>query len=1016
MSSGEARARVDPARLKELLAGEYGLEGRLEDLPGDRDRNYLLSTSEERFVVKVSSPLDPLPILEFEAGMIRLLSEQTEGLVPGITPAAVGELLVPWEDGETFVRVVRHREGVILAKVAPRPPELLADVGRRVAQLVSALGAVPDHPPARFDFDWALGNAGLVMDRALPLLAGEKRALLDRVRDAFDRMAPRFLSLGSQMIHGDLNDHNILVSQGRAGLAVSGIIDLGDAHSAPRVFDLGIAVAYSIFDTDDPLTAAVALVEGFHREQPLLEAELDVVMALARARLGQSVAMARLRREKGEVDEYHLVSESSAWKMIAYLDKVEDVVATGMLRAACGLEPVPAGAPLRSWLKRKAPRPVVGIGDWSEVGVLDLSVGSWLVDSRETDDAGAFSHKLERRLREKGWKYAIGRYLEPRAFYATEAFRGREGDPRERRTVHLGLDIFAPAGTSIHAPLDSTVACIRDNSARLDYGPTVVLEHEGPHGPFWTLYGHLDAAALHLEPGAVLRTGDEFAALGAPPENGDWPPHLHMQVIADRLGCEGDFPGVALPREEAVWASLSPDPNLLLGMPFETMFRHETDLHERRRRVLGGNLSLSYSRPLRMERGRGAYLYDARGREYLDCVNNPAHVGHEHPVVVEAGRRQMAVLNTNTRYLHPLVVEYAERLTAELPEPLSVCWMVNSGSEANELALRMARAATGKRGVVTLEGGYHGNTTTLIELSHYKSPRTVGRDPAGPVRAAPLPDTYRGLYRSDDSARLYAQGVAAAIRELEATSHGASAFLVESVMSCGGQIVLPDGYLDLAFRAARETGALCIADEVQVGFGRVGSHTWGFEAAGAVPDIVTLGKPMGNGHPIGAVVTTPAIAERFAGEMEYFSTFGGNPVSSAIGLAVLDVMEAEDLQHHAWEVGEHLKAGLRELASRHEGIGDVRGLGLFLGIEFVLTAEGREPDRAGARTVVEHVRRRGVLLSTDGPDDNVIKIKPPLVFSRADADRVVEEVDRVLEWRRVPQPGPLPPARFGRVP
>ena len=1018
------RPEVDTGRLAELLEECFGLTGVLSDLPGDRDRNFLLAQPNgERCVVKVSSPSDSPSVLRFEAKLVEWLNDRTRGLVPGMVPSLGGELLVPWADqaadtlprttqeagaagtaaetgtaetGGSFVRVVKHVGGLVLADLRTRPPELLADLGRKVAQLSSALGSVPEHPPARFGFEWALGNAEAVMERAHPLLGPDEQRLLERIRSSFDRMAPRFLSLGSQMIHGDINDHNVLVSGGDD--EITGIIDLGDAHSAPRVFDLAIAIAYAVSQTDDPLTAAAQATAGFHGVQPLLESEIDVLVVLARARLGQSVSMSRLRRESGPVDDYHLVSERPAWETIRRLDSVPDAVATGMLREACGLEPVARSAHLREWLSEQPPAPVVHIPSWDEAGVLDLGVGSTLLTGRDTDDTVEFTRRLDEHSRQRGWRVALGRYMEPRAIYTAEAFAADDGDPMERRTVHLGIDFFAKEGTPVFSPFRARVAGVSNNSARLDYGPTVVLEHESPAGPFWTLFGHLAEDALDLRTGVELEAGESFASIGPYPVNGDWPPHLHFQIIVDRLGLEGDFPGVATPRQAAVWGSLSPDPNLVLGLPLETTFREALDLRERRGRSLGGNLSLSYKETIHIVRGRGAHLYDLWGREYLDCVNNPAHVGHEHPAVVRAGQRQMAVLNTNTRYLHERVIEYAERLISILPEPLAVCYFVNSGSEANELALRMARSWTGHLGVAVLEGGYHGHTTSLIELSHYKKPRHVGRDPNAPVRAASMPDGYRGRYRRGDPrcAERFAESVATAVGELSESGHGAAAFLAESVMSCGGQIEFPDGYLAMAYRAAREVGAVCIADEVQVGFGRLGSHAWGFEAAGAVPDIVTLGKPMGNGHPIGAVVTTAEIAERFSSEMEFFSTFGGNPVSAAIGLAVLDVIEDEDLQHNALEVGAHLKQGLCELAGRFEAIGDVRGRGLFLGIDLVRDPDQREPDRLLAEKIVNVVKQRGVLLSTDGPDGNVIKIKPPMVFSRSNADRVVEEVGRAL--------------------
>jgi 4-aminobutyrate aminotransferase-like enzyme len=417
-----------------------------------------------------------------------------------------------------------------------------------------------------------------------------------------------------------------------------------------------------------------------------------------------------------------------------------------------------------------------------------------------------------------------------------------------------------------------------------------------------------------------------------------------------------------------------------------------------RRARLGPSLSLAYRTPLHIVRGEGAYLYDADGRSYLDCVNNVAHVGHAHPRVAEAGIAQMRLLNTNTRYLHEYVVRYAERLTALLPDHLEVCFFTNSGSEANELALRLARASTGRPDVATVDVAYHGNTQRLVEISPYKFDGPGGAGRRDDVHVVPLPDAYRGRHRGDGSA--IADAYLADSREIlaiaAATGRAPGALIAEAIPGTAGQVVPPAGWLAGLFEASREVGAVPIADEVQVGFGRVGSAVWAFDAQGARPDIVTMGKPIGNGHPLGAVVTTRAIADAFANGMEYFNTFGGNPVAAAIGLAVLDVIAAEGLQEHARVTGERLLAGLRQIAERHEPIGDVRGAGLFVGFELVRDRTTRDPDADLASELVNRAAERGVLLSTDGLEHNVIKIKPPLVFADADADHLVEAVDTIL--------------------
>jgi len=416
----------------------------------------------------------------------------------------------------------------------------------------------------------------------------------------------------------------------------------------------------------------------------------------------------------------------------------------------------------------------------------------------------------------------------------------------------------------------------------------------------------------------------------------------------------------------------------------------------RRRQLLGHNLNIAYQNPIKIVRGSMQYLYDEEGREYLDAYNNVAHVGHCHPRVVQAGQQQMAVVNTNTRYLSDLINEYAANLTATLPERLNVCFFVNSGSEANELALRLARAHTRSKDLIVLDHAYHGNTNTLIEISPYKHNGPGGQGAPSWVHTVPLPDLYRGLYKSGDveAAEKYAQHVNEVVAQVGA-GH-LCGFIAESMPSVGGQIFLPEDYLKKVHSLVRSAGGVCIADEVQTGYGRIGKHFWGFEKYNVVPDIVVLGKPIGNGHPIGAVITTREIADSFNNGMEFFSTFGGNNVSCAIGIAVLETVLEEKLQKHAESVGSHMLQQLRELMTRFKLIGDVRGSGLFFGVELVRDRNTQEPATEEAASVVNQMREEGILLGTDGPFHNVLKIRPPMPFTDSDGDRLVETMAGIL--------------------
>src|SRR3954471_7597120 len=409
-----------------------------------------------------------------------------------------------------------------------------------------------------------------------------------------------------------------------------------------------------------------------------------------------------------------------------------------------------------------------------------------------------------------------------------------------------------------------------------------------------------------------------------------------------------------------------------------------------RQRVIGRNLSIAYRHPVKIVRGWMQYLYDDRGRQYLDAYNNVPHVGHSHPRVVRAATEQMLVLNTNTRYLHDKLAMFAERLVSTLPSPLRICYFVNSGSEANELALRLARAHTRRRDVVVLDAAYHGNTTTLVDISPYKFNGPGGEGAQPWVHVLPLPDTYRGKYRRDDprAGEKYA--------EFARFVTNPGAFIAESAPSVGGQIILPDRYLASVYAIVRGAGGVCIADEVQTAYGRMGTHFYAFEAQRVIPDIVVLGKPIGNGYPLGAVVTTEEIATSFDNGMEFFSTFGGSTVSCAVGLAVLDVVQEEGLQEHAAAVGAALRDDLSALAARHHLIGDVRGSGLFIGVELVKNRETLDPSSAEAAEVSNQMRERGILLGTEGPFANVIKIRPPMPFTVEDAEHLAATMTDVL--------------------
>ena len=429
------------------------------------------------------------------------------------------------------------------------------------------------------------------------------------------------------------------------------------------------------------------------------------------------------------------------------------------------------------------------------------------------------------------------------------------------------------------------------------------------------------------------------------------------------------------------------------GVPEEILTKRES--------YVNPSLSISYETPIQMVKAAFQYMYSSDGKTYLDCVNNICHVGHNHPDIVEAACRQMATLNTNTRYLYDELSNYAMMLAGKFPEPLNVVYFVNSGSEAGDLAQQIVREVTGQKNMMVVKHAYHGNTLAGIDASPYKHDGKGGHGRPGHIYKLDIPDGYRGRYRYDDpeAGRKYAEEADIVIRQINNADEGLGAFCCESIIGCGGQVVLPAGYLKNIYASVRKAGGLCIADEVQVGFGRTGHAFWGFELQEVVPDIVVIGKPMGNGHPLAAVVTTAEIADRFNTGMEFFSSFGGNPVSCVIGKAVLEVIEDENLQDHALKTGEAFRNMLQELQQRYPVIGDVRGYGLFIGVELIEDDE-KTPATSLAKQVIEAMKEKQILLTTDGLHNNVLKIKPPMPFDISNAERVVSELDKVLSEYR----------------
>ena len=989
----------------EIAAHFYGITSEASVLPGDCDANFKLVTAHDAsYLLKIWHADASEAIIDLQLEILKYLSEKDIAItVPTVVHNSVGDpkTTVKLDNGDhRLVTVFNWVAGRLWATVTPKKSTLRNSLGVSAGSITKNLIGF-SHPAANRKFDWNLADASWTKDH-IALFTGTKKELITYFQNKFDTLKGIYNKLPKSVIHNDVNHNNIVVSTHLKDPEVTGIIDFGDTVYSQTINDLAIVLAYAIMELPDPLAAAVDVIRGYHKEYSISEEELQCLYTLVGMRLVTTVTKAALRKAEDPTNRYWTISEQPAWELLKKWCEVNEHFAYYCFREAFGLSAHPNEERFLAWadtnqISLNVLFPTIPI---ETTHLLDMSVGSTILGNLgEYSDPEIAAYKLAQFQKKIPNTLLANGYLEIRPFYTTAAFKSEGNNGPQYRTVHLGTDFWVPAETPVHSPYDGKVKIVHHNDYDKDYGPMVILEHQAEDFLFYTLYGHLTLSSLSLlKAGQQISAGTCIGYIGAPHENGNWAPHLHFQIILDLLDNNENFNGVALPSEIPVWSSICPDPNRMFKeslTPSEAT-KTEKELLDFRERHLGKGLSVSYSKPLHIVRGQGVHLLDIEGRKYLDTVNNVNHVGHQHPAVVAAGQAQMAVLNTNTRYLHQELVTYSKALLKKLPPELCVLHFVNSGSEANELALRMAKTVTGQNDTIAIEVGYHGNTNAVMEVSSYKFDGKGGAGKPNTTHILPLPDPFRGIYASNSNCGSdYAAHTKTIIENLNKKNRGVAAFIGETLISCGGQITPPKNYFKEVYQHVREAGGLCIADEVQTGFGRVGKTFWAFELYDVLPDIVTMGKPAGNGHPLAIVACTKEVAEAFNTGMEFFNTFGGNPVSCAIGRTVLEVIETEKLQQNALRIGAYLKKELQSLRAEFPIIGDVRGEGLFLGIE--LTNATKQPLTDHASYLADRMRELGILMSTDGPDYNVLKIKPPMIFSEENAKELIFRLNTVLE-------------------
>ena len=893
--------------------------------------------------------------------------------------------------------VLEWVEGQLLSDLVYHPPEILQRWGEIAAQIQSQLSTFKHDYTSRV-YEWDPLQLLSHENKIESIQSEDRKKLIQNIFSSFKKDKLEFAALPQSINHNDLHAENILVGFQDNNVEISGVIDFGDVLYTARINELAISCAYAMMGKKDILSAAGKLITGYTAVTRLSAIEIKYLEILIKARLSISVLLSANKRSRGITDPYQFVSEGPAWEVLEKLVSLPNEFIHYYFRSAAGFSAHPKEEGFNSWLNenRDAFSNVMTV-DHRSVGEIDLSVGSLVIPSTtELFNVQHFERRISDHMEERGLDIAHGGYGELRPFYTSDNYEVENDEGYQWRTRHLGIDLWTRAAayrsteTAVYCPYDGEVVGSYNNNITCDYGPTIIIKHLAGKLEFYTLYGHLSQDSLEISPkGKIVKGGEQLGFLGNNTENGEWPPHLHFQVMLSLLGNKNNFPGVCYDWEWDVWKSICPNPQMLIPRFTRDVSEQKSssDLLAARKFLLGKNLSVSYNVPLVILRGHKQFLYDETGRRYLDTVNNVAHVGHEHPRLGKIAAAQIQLLNTNTRYLHPLLLEYAEKLLATLPSHLTRVYFTNSGSEANELALRLAHSKTHSTQRMVYRMGYHGNTSNTVAVSSYKFDRKGGQGSSSNTKVI--------NYVSKDSldSKTEAATTLSKVKK-HLAKYGACTFIGESILSCAGQEELDKNFVQELYKLIQSTNGVCIADEVQTGFGRVGERFWAFQLHEVKPDIVTMGKPIGNGHPIGAVALTEELAELFNNGMEYFNTYGGNPVSMAIASTVLDIISDEHLQENASKLERLFYEEGAAITLPNNITMKCKGKGLFLGLEF---HNNSHPATDFVSYIKNRMRNRGILMSSDGLYENILKIKPPMCFTEGDLKRIFSNLQLISD-------------------
>jgi 4-aminobutyrate aminotransferase-like enzyme/Ser/Thr protein kinase RdoA (MazF antagonist) len=951
--------QVSEEQAEEILASHYGLRARATSLGSQQDKNFVVTGPDGEIVgvLKIANPAFTATELEAQDLAAELIAEAEPSLRVAVPiPNTAGEkctTITGLVDRTAYVRLLRYLPGGTLAESGYVSPSAVAGLGAVAGRVSRALERF-NHAGLDRVLQWDLRYsadvvAALISHVADPSDRGRLQAVAG---EAWSRIAPLADELPRQAAHLDLTDANIVVSLS-AGDAPQpdGVIDFGDLTNSWAVSELAITASSVLGHPGTEPTSILPALRAFHALRPLTTAEVDALWPMLVLRTAVLI-VSGAQQELLDPDNPYLTDQSGRERrMFEQASLIPIDVMTEVIKADLGLAARPAAVAVAT--------PLADVGS---VVTLDLSTTSDVYDVAFEPDGTlrpGIEDELARAAVQDGARLVVTRYGEARLS------RTRRLSHESSDVVATGISVWAASTTRLVAPWDGQIV-----------GDGLTLRGDDYE---LTLAGVSAVASGSVAAGQPLADApaEQWVEIGVRPVGAPAAPMFARFELA---------PG---------WLALTRDPRPLFGLPAVEV-PDTGDLLSRRDASFAPVQEFYYRKPPQIERGKRHYLMSTAGRTYLDMVNNVTVLGHAHPRIADTAARQLRKLNTNSRFNYAAVVEFSERLAAMLPDPLDTVFLVNSGSEASDLAIRLATATTGRRDVVAVREAYHGWTfgTDAVSTSTADNPNALATRPDW-VHTVESPNSFRGKYRGADAVR-YAGEAVQQIEQLVADGRAPAAFICESVYGNAGGMALPDGYLQQVYAAVRAVGGLAISDEVQVGYGRLGEWFWGFMQQDAVPDIVAIAKSTGNGYPLGAVITSRAVADGFRSQGYFFSSTGGSPLSCAIGMTVLDVLRDEGLQENAARVGAHLKARLQALQDKHPIIGTVHGIGLYLGVEMIRDPETLEPAAEETSAICDRMLEFGVIIQPTGDHMNILKTKPPLCIDVESADFYVDTLDRVL--------------------